>query len=144
MNALATRTIRDTKPLLILQRIAGRERIEVQDYGEVGGNVIWLARQVNVCGEEDFARLHKATGGLLFALLLRVLPDSRAAEEMLENVYAEFRREAVRFGAKREMSLTWLIGVADRRGIGRLPLDSQFELFKTSREDYLPSASDFV
>lgn len=144
MNALATRTIRDTKPLLILQRIAGRERIEAQDCGEVGGNVVWLARRVDIGGEADFARLHKATGGLLFALLLRVLPDSRAAEEMLENVYAEFWQEAVRFGAKREKSLTWLIGVADRQGIGRLPLDNQFELFKTSRADYLPSASDFV
>lgn len=144
MNALATRTICGTKALLILQRIAGRERSETLDNSEVGGNVVWLARQVDIGGEADFARLHKATGGLLFALLLRVLPDSGAAEEMLENVYGEFRREAVQFGAKRQKSLTWLIGIADCCGIGRLPLNSQFELFKTSRADYLPSASDFV
>lgn len=131
MNALATRTICGTKPLIILQRIAGSERGEVPDCGG-RGNIVWLVKQVALVGEADFARLHKATGGLLFALLLRVLPDSRAAEETLKSVFAEFRREAVRFGAKREHSLTWLIGVADRYDIERLPLDDQFESFKTN------------
>lgn len=132
MTALATRTICGTKPLIILQRIAGRERGEVFDCGASGGDVVWLARQVAIAGEADFARLHEATGGLLFALLLRVLRDSRAAEETLKSVFAEFRREAVRFGAKRENSLTWLIGIADRHDIERLPLAGQFESFKTS------------
>lgn len=130
MNALATSTIQETKPLIILQRIAAADRTTVRDCAHARGNILWLVKQVAVGDDSAFARLYETTGGLLFALLLRILSDSRTAEEMLQSVYAEFRREAVRRGAKREKSLTWLIGIANRRGIGRLPLDCQFEVFK--------------
>ena len=132
MDALATRTIYDAKPLIILQRIAGKERGEVPLCGEADGKIFWLVKKMNIEGEPDFTRLYDSTGGLLFALLLRVLPDSRAAEETLKGIFTEFKREVKRFGAPGEKPLMWLIGIADCYDIERLPLGSQFESFKTS------------
>ena len=53
MDALATRTIRKTKPLTILQRIAKRDRTAVKDCVDTYGSFIWaLARKFTRSREE--------------------------------------------------------------------------------------------
>jgi hypothetical protein len=131
MNALAITTIKKTDPLTILQRISEKDQITAQDNGNHYGNVIWLSRPINISGEADFARLYENTSGLIFGLLLRLLSDSQKAEEMMDSIYSEFRRETERFDAERKKPFIWLIGIAYRQGIEHLPLDRQFEVLKT-------------
>ncbi|MGI8883117.1 MAG: RNA polymerase sigma factor [Pyrinomonadaceae bacterium] len=53
MNALATRTIKKTKPLTILQRIENKDRTAVEDCIDTYGNFIWaLARKFTASREE--------------------------------------------------------------------------------------------
>lgn len=53
MTALATRTIRKTKSLNILQRIANKDKTAVQDCVNAYGDFIWaLARKFTASGEE--------------------------------------------------------------------------------------------
>lgn len=53
MTALATRTIQETKPLTIFQRIAEKDRTAVTDCIDVYGNFIWaLARKFTASSEE--------------------------------------------------------------------------------------------
>ena len=53
MNALATRTIKKTKPLTILQRIGNKDRTAVEDCIDTYGNFIWaLARKFTASREE--------------------------------------------------------------------------------------------
>ena len=53
MTALATRTIQETKPLTIFQRLAEKDRTAVTDCIDVYGNFIWaLARKFTASSEE--------------------------------------------------------------------------------------------
>jgi len=53
MNALATRTIKETKPLTILQRIGNKDRTAVEGCIDTYGNFIWaLARKFTASREE--------------------------------------------------------------------------------------------
>ncbi len=53
MNALATRTIQETKSLTIFQRLAEKDQNAVADYINIYGNLIWaLARKFTNSTEE--------------------------------------------------------------------------------------------
>ena len=53
MTALATRTIKKTKSLTILQRVANKDKTAVQDCIDAYGNFIWaLARKFTASTEE--------------------------------------------------------------------------------------------
>jgi RNA polymerase sigma-70 factor (ECF subfamily) len=53
MTALATRTIKKTKSLTILQRIANKDQTAVEDCIDTYGNFIWaLARKFTASTEE--------------------------------------------------------------------------------------------
>ncbi len=53
MNALATRTIKTTKPLTIIQRITKKDKTAVNDCIDTYGNFIWaLARRFTASTEE--------------------------------------------------------------------------------------------
>src|SRR5215216_1679717 len=67
-----------------------------------------------------FVSFLKATNGLLFGLLLRILGHTQTAEEVLSELYEEVRRRAAQFGKQNERPLTWLIVMAHRRAIERL------------------------
>jgi DNA-directed RNA polymerase specialized sigma24 family protein len=53
MTALATRTIQNTKPLTILQRIGNKDQTAIKDCIDTYGNFIWaLARKFTASTEE--------------------------------------------------------------------------------------------
>ena len=84
--------------------------------------------------EAAFDLFFKATNGLLFGLLLRILRDTGTAEEVLSELYEEVRRRAAQFGKRNERPLTWLILMAHRRAIERLcsHLNTNREKLRTS------------
>ncbi len=140
MTALATQTIQKTKPLTILQRIVENDRIFINNCVDDSKDAVWLMKQIKLGDEKAFARIYETTSGLMFGLLLRILGNSHAAEEMLERIYAEFRQEAARFNDQREKSFVWLIGIGNRQDIEHLSLNSQFEIVETTNgKNHLPN-----
>lgn len=64
--------------------------------------------------------LYDGTSRLLFGLVLRVLSDRSAAEEVLLDVYTQVWRQAASYDPRRGSALAWLITIARTRAIDRL------------------------
>jgi RNA polymerase sigma-70 factor (ECF subfamily) len=69
-----------------------------------------------------FVALYDATCGLIYGLLLRILGDSAAAEQVMAAVYQEVWEQAAIYD-EREKPLTWLVTMAHRRAVARLRAD---------------------
>ena len=83
---------------------------------DLEGLVPWIAAGY----EPAVTRFYDATSGLLFGLLLLILGDTAAADEVLLEVYAEVRQHAARFDKNHDSLLTWLITIAHRRALEHL------------------------
>ena len=78
-----------------------------------------IARTGN--GEEDaFAALYDATAPFVHGLVVRILNDRTAAEEVTADVYLQVWRQAVRYDATRGTPLAWLLMLARSRAVDRL------------------------
>ena len=72
-------------------------------------------------GEEAaLADLYQRTSGRLNALLLRMLRDRAAAEEVLQSVYLAVWRSSGTFDPARGSPVTWLVTVARNKAIDHL------------------------
>lgn len=89
--------------------------------------------------QRALAELFDATGRAVYGLLLRILADAGAAEEVLLDVYAQAWRQAASYSAERGSPLAWLTTIARSRALDRLrrtrqergrsePLDAVAEL----------------
>ncbi len=70
--------------------------------------------------EEAFAALYDATAPAVHGLVLRILNDRPAAEEVTADVYLQVWRQAVRYDATRGTALAWLLMLARSRAVDRL------------------------
>lgn len=78
------------------------------------------------CGREDrqaFARLYRLTSPKLYAVLLRILRQEAAAQDVLQEVYISVWRRAGHYHFDRGAPLTWLISIARNRTLDRLRRD---------------------
>lgn len=66
------------------------------------------------------SELYEGTSRLVFGLILRVLGDREAAEEVLLDVYTQVWRQASNYEPARGSPLAWLITIARTRAIDRL------------------------
>jgi RNA polymerase sigma-70 factor, ECF subfamily len=64
--------------------------------------------------------LYDGTSRLVFGLVLRVLSDRSAAEEVLLDVYTQVWRQAALYDPRRGSALAWLMMIARTRAIDRL------------------------
>ena len=64
--------------------------------------------------------LYDATSRLVFGLVLRVLNDRSAAEEVLLDVYTQVWRQAGSYDDRRGSPLAWLMTIARSRALDRL------------------------
>ena len=70
--------------------------------------------------ELALASLYDETGRLVYGLLLRMLSDAAAAEEVLLDVYTQVWRQAASYSRERGAPLAWLTTIARSRAIDRL------------------------
>lgn len=72
--------------------------------------------------ESAFATLYDTTCGLIYGLLLRMLGNSAAAEQVLVAIYQEVWGRAASYD-EREKPMTWLVTMAHRRAVAQLRAD---------------------
>jgi RNA polymerase sigma-70 factor (ECF subfamily) len=70
--------------------------------------------------ESALALLYDRYAGLLSSVLNRILRDTQAAEEILQDIFFQLWRNAERFDASRGSLPGWLVVVARNRAISRL------------------------
>src|SRR5215212_7901432 len=79
-----------------------------------------LIRGVAGGDQQALAALYDATSRTVYGLLLRVLADASAAEEVLLDVYSQVWRQAGAYTEERGTPLAWLTTIARSRAIDRL------------------------
>src|SRR5947209_13226382 len=79
-----------------------------------------LIRGVADGDQQALAALYDATSRTVYGLLLRILADASAAEEVLLDVYTQAWRQAAAYSPARGTPLAWLTTIARSRAIDRL------------------------
>jgi RNA polymerase sigma-70 factor (ECF subfamily) len=70
--------------------------------------------------ETALAALYDRYGGMLSSVLYRILRDTQAAEEILQDIFHQLWRTAARFDPNRGSLPGWLMVIARNRAISRL------------------------
>jgi RNA polymerase sigma-70 factor (ECF subfamily) len=98
-----------------LPMTSGRPCLQ-EDEGQLRGWIAAIAR-----GEEDaLGQLYDATLGRVHGLALRITRDRQVAEEVVEDVYWQVWRQALRFDADRGNAMAWLLTITRSRALDSL------------------------
>ena len=81
---------------------------------------IALIRKVADGDQSALADIYDSTSNLVFGLVLRMLDDRAAAEEVLLDVYKQVWRQAALYDDNRGSPLAWLVTIARSRALDRL------------------------
>ncbi|MGC2498782.1 MAG: sigma factor, partial [Acidobacteriaceae bacterium] len=68
-----------------------------------------LVEQMTAGDERALAALYDRYGSMLYGLLIRILKDTHAAEEVLQDLFLQLWRTASRFDASRGSMTAWLM-----------------------------------
>ncbi|HZT59189.1 MAG TPA: sigma-70 family RNA polymerase sigma factor [Pyrinomonadaceae bacterium] len=79
-----------------------------------------LIRGVAAGDQQALGALYDSTSRTVYGLLLRILSDASAAEEVLLDVYTQVWRQAATYSRERGSALAWLTTIARSRAIDRL------------------------
>ncbi len=79
-----------------------------------------LVERMMAGDESALSDLYDRYSGMLFAMLVRVLRDPQAAEEILQDLFLQLWRGAARFDANRGSLPAWLMVIGRNRALSRL------------------------
>ena len=82
--------------------------------------LIGLVEQIAQGEQVALGTLYDTTNRLIYGLILRVLGEASAAEEVLLDVYTQVWRQAASYDTQRGSPLAWLTTIARSRAIDRL------------------------
>jgi RNA polymerase sigma-70 factor (ECF subfamily) len=82
--------------------------------------LIGLVEQIAQGEQAALGTLYDSTNRLIYGLILRVLGEASAAEEVLLDVYTQVWRQAASYDTQRGSPLAWLTTIARSRAIDRL------------------------
>jgi RNA polymerase sigma-70 factor (ECF subfamily) len=99
-----------------------------------------------MAGEEGaLSALYDRYAGMLYAMLVRILKDPSAAEEVLQDLFLQLWRGASRFDASRGSLPAWLLVIGRNRALSRLRRRERREILEDPEEfslEAVPSAGD--
>jgi RNA polymerase sigma-70 factor (ECF subfamily) len=79
-----------------------------------------LVERIMAGDEGALSALYDRYSGMLYAMLLRILKDTGAAEEVLQDLFLQLWRGAARFDAGRGSLAAWLLVIGRNRALSRL------------------------
>ncbi|MGC2617497.1 MAG: sigma-70 family RNA polymerase sigma factor [Acidobacteriaceae bacterium] len=79
-----------------------------------------LVERMMAGDESALSALYDRYSGMLFAMLVRILHDPQAAEEILQDMFLQLWRGAARFDANRGSLPAWLMVIGRNRALSRL------------------------
>ena len=79
-----------------------------------------LIERIMAGDERALAALYDRYAGMLYPMLLRILRDTGAAEEVLQDLFLQLWRGAARFDATRGSLPAWLLVIGRNRALSRL------------------------
>lgn len=93
-----------------------------------------LVERIMAGDEGALAALYDRYAGMLFAMLVRILRDTSAAEEVLQDLFLQLWRGASRFDASRGSLAAWLLVIGRNRALSRLRGKGRHETLADSEE----------
>lgn len=93
-----------------------------------------LIERIMAGDEAALSALYDRYSGMLYAMLLRILQDAGAAEEVLQDLFLQLWRGAARFDAARGSLPAWLLVIGRNRALSRLR--------GRDRREFVPDGSD--
>jgi len=114
--------------------VESRERVDARGRTE---DLAGLIRSTATGDQAALGALYEATSRWIYGLVLRILSDQAAAEEVVLDVYTQVWRQAASYAPERGTPLGWLMTIARTRAIDRLRAGRQFE----ERREPLDAAS---
>jgi RNA polymerase sigma-70 factor (ECF subfamily) len=98
-----------------------------------------LIEKVMAGDEAAFSIIYDRYSSMMFGMLMRVLRDHQAAQEVLQDVFLQLWRGADRFDAARGSLAVWLLVIGRNRAISRLRSRAGQELLEVEPGDYANS-----
>lgn len=95
-----------------------------------------LVERMMAGDESALAALYDRYAGMLYAMLVRILKDTHAAEEVLQDLFLQLWRNAVQFDASRGSLPAWLLVIGRNRALSRLRSRSRREIFPGDTEGF--------
>lgn len=88
-----------------------------------------LVERMMAGDESALAALYDRYAGMLYAMLVRILKDTHAAEEVLQDLFLQLWRNAAQFDSSRGSLPAWLLVIGRNRALSRLRSRSRREVF---------------
>jgi RNA polymerase sigma-70 factor (ECF subfamily) len=105
-----------------------------------------LIERIMTGDEGALSALYDRYSGMLYAMLLRILKDTGAAEEVLQDLFLQLWRGAARFDASRGSLGGWLLVIGRNRALSRLRGKQRREFVPDDIEGFslesVPSSED--
>jgi RNA polymerase sigma-70 factor, ECF subfamily len=95
-----------------------------------------LIEKMRTGDETALSTLYDRYSAMLFAMLVRILRDQQAAEEVLQDLFLQFWRNAAQFDAARGSLPAWLMVIGRNRAISRLRGRRDREVLEENEGDY--------
>jgi RNA polymerase sigma-70 factor, ECF subfamily len=86
--------------------------------------------------EAALSTLYDRYSAMLFGMLMRILRDQQAAEEVLQDLFLQLWRNAAQFDSKRGSLPAWLMVIGRNRAISRLRGRRDREVLEEEEGDY--------
>jgi RNA polymerase sigma-70 factor, ECF subfamily len=87
-----------------------------------------LVERMMAGDEGALAALYDRYSGMIFAMLVRILRDQHAAEEVLQDLFLQLWRTASHFDASRGSLPAWLMVIGRNRAISHLRSRARYEM----------------
>lgn len=97
----------------------GHPQPSIETHASGANELVALVKSVAGQDQGAMTRLYDATSRLVYGLVLRILGDPSAAEEVLVDVYMQAWRQASRYSEERGSPLAWLTTIARSRALDR-------------------------
>jgi RNA polymerase sigma-70 factor, ECF subfamily len=95
-----------------------------------------LIERMRTGDEAALSTLYDRYSAMLFAMLMRILRDQQAAEEVLQDLFLQLWRNAAQFDPARGSLPAWMMVIARNRAISRLRGRRDREVMEEEEGDY--------